>query len=111
MSWLDRLPADVTFRNVQAVWDALGGMHEHGENVPSQADRVAAEETKAPLGFEAAVLAETTRARAEVQSPLERGTTVATEVAEVVLGAAAFVVGAVCESIRTVARRVQDSSG
>jgi hypothetical protein len=133
MSWLDRLPADVTFANVQAVWDALGGMHEHRDNVPPAGERVSAETTSAPTDFEAmsatddfdalpdeAVAGEPipdevkpteTPGATEGRSLLETGTTVATEVAGVVLGVAAFAVGAVCESVRAIARRVQGSDG
>jgi len=110
MSWLDRLPADVTFANVQAVWDALGGMHEHRENVAPEHDRVPAEGATAPTDFEAVPRAAPDE-HAEGRSLPEQGTTVATEVAGVVLGAAALAFGVVYESIRAVARRVRGSSG
>jgi hypothetical protein len=109
MSWLDRLPAGVTFANVQDVWDALGGTHEQREHILHE-DRAPADETTASPDPDA-IPAEAPEDRADDRSLLELGTTIATEAAGLMLGAAAFVFGAVCESARAIARRVQGSSG
>jgi Protein of unknown function (DUF2795) len=37
MEWLERLDPDVTFRNVEDVWEALGGRHEEREHRPAMA--------------------------------------------------------------------------